>query len=348
MRAERLLLNPRPPDDGGSEPPAPSLTPTMNSTTTGERAEPPPPGVIAEAAPTLGLDVDRALAQEPAAAGDRAPSPLSQYRSGYSPAAWVMALGVYIVALLLMLPWVFSPENIEQPIPVQLVLEKPPPPPPAPPLPPQPKPPIEKKPPTGHLASADMGKEAPEAKPATAPERASTPTTETKLEAVAMAVPQLNPTPDVLTLPERERWPFPANAPENPKPEPEKKPTPRPVAARIAPHALPHMAHAPGPDATHDEYLAYCLVLINRYNEMMSPAFLAGRSGMAVLGILVLDDGTIGRVVVEHSSGYRDVDTRAEQMIVAVARFPPLPQWFQGTAMMLEYHMPFYDGRLAR
>jgi TonB family protein len=193
-----------------------------------------------------------------------------------------------------------------------------------------------------------MGKEAPEVKPATAPEPAPTPPTETKLETVAMAVPQLNPTPDVLTLPERERWPFPANAPENPKPQPEKKPAPRPVAARIAPHALPHMARVPGPDATHDEYLAYCLVLINRYNEMMSPAFLAGRSGMAVLGILVLDDGTIGRVVVEHSSGYRDVDTRAEQMIVAVTHFPPLPQWFQGTAMMLEYHMPFYDGRLAR
>jgi hypothetical protein len=37
----------------------------------------------------------------------------------------------------------------------------------------------------------------------------------------------------------------------------------------------------------------------------------------------------------------RRIDQRIEEMIEAVGRFPPLPQWFQGLAMPFEFGFPF-------
>ncbi len=58
--------------------------------------------------------------------------------------------------------------------------------------------------------------------------------------------------------------------------------------------------------------------------------------------MLVLDDGTVAMLRVGQSSGYPDIDLRVEEMIRAVGRFPPLPQWIQGPSIRLGFpsHSP--------
>jgi TonB family protein len=70
-------------------------------------------------------------------------------------------------------------------------------------------------------------------------------------------------------------------------------------------------------------------------------AMLGGRRGETVIDILVLDNGTVATLKVGQSSGYPDIDRQVQAMIHAVGRFPPLPQWFQGPAMRLEFKIKF-------
>jgi TonB family protein len=123
------------------------------------------------------------------------------------------------------------------------------------------------------------------------------------------------------------------------------KPIRHEAAARSAPHpsAAQPWGRIPGPTATADEYLAYANALIRHNQELIPPALLKGRNGMAVISILVLADGTIAQIAIKESSGYPEIDERAERMIAAVKRFPPLPQWFRGPSMLLSYHMLFGD-----
>src|SRR5262249_37912655 len=142
--------------------------------------------------------------------------------------------------------------------------------------------------------------------------------TETQTAAAAQPAPKPAATPEPLAVP-----------PPESKPTPEAKRQPkRTVAARLSPnpHPAPRSTHIPGPAATRDEYLAYCMTLIGRYYDMVPPSFIAGRRGLTILSVVVLDDGTIARVEVKQSSGYRDIDSRIEQMVATVRRFPPLPQ----------------------
>jgi protein TonB len=270
-----------------------------------------------------------------------------------------LAVGVYLVTLLLLLPWGLLATPQEQPIPVQLVIEQPPPPPPAP-LPPAPK--KEEKAPIGPIASVDMGQtagkpDAPEEKPAPPPEPErktaaveppKPPPPEPPKEAAEPPKPQPpskltsalpKPTvPDaVAALPEPETPPL---LDLTPPPAPRPK---QPVVARVPLNQplAPHPTEYPGPAATRNEYLAYCEAMIRRYSGMISDSFLAGRRGAATLTLLVLGNGTIARISVVQSSGYQDIDNRVEQMVAAVRRFPPLPQWFQGTTMPLMYHYAF-------
>ena len=55
------------------------------------------------------------------------------------------------------------------------------------------------------------------------------------------------------------------------------------------------------------------------------------------------DDGTIGRIAVKRSSGYPDIDTRIEQIVTAVGRFPPLPERFQKPTLELDFNLIFPD-----
>jgi len=128
-------------------------------------------------------------------------------------------------------------------------------------------------------------------------------------------------------------------------------PKPKPAAPAftwhrldILPQEAPRETHVPGPAATRDEYLAYCMTLIRRHFDLLSPSFLAGRRGAAVFRIIVLDDGRIARITLAQGSAFRDIDARIEEAVIAVRRFPPLPQWLQGSSAGLILQVVYPDG----
>jgi len=247
----------------------------------------------------------------------------------------VGSLAIHLSPLLLLLSWTGAPAEITQPIPVQLVIEEPPPPPPPPP-----KAEEFKRPPPGRLASEDIGQTAsPPPEAAAAPPAASEPAP-TQL---AAAVPPPPPSP-----------PPPQPAPTQlaaaiPPPKPIRPP--KPVAPAFewhrldtVPQAASREARLPGEAATRDEYLAYCMALVRRHLAALSPAFLAGRRGVTLFRLVVLDDGTIARITLVHPSPYREIDARIEEAVYAVHRFPPLPQWLQGLSAGLILQVIYPDG----
>ena len=75
---------------------------------------------------------------------------------------------------------------------------------------------------------------------------------------------------------------------------------------------------------------------------MLPLSFLAGRRGQTILSIVVLENGTIGRISVKRGSGYPDIDARIERIVAAVGRFPPLPAAFGRTpAIELDFDLTF-------
>lgn len=232
------------------------------------------------------------------------------------------SLGLHLMPLLALVHWNSAPDAIAMPIPVQLVLEEPPPPPPAPPSP-------EEKPLVpGRLASEDMGEPATEP-----PQAAAAPPSETQ---IAAAIPPPKPAPPAETQI--------AAAIPRPRPMPPPKPAePAGIWHRLdaAPHAARLEPRAPGPAAARDEYLAYLVSLTRRHLDLLPMSMIAGRSGETILEVLVLGDGTIARVGVTHGSGYPEIDARVEKMVIAVGRFPPLPQWYQGPSMELSFRLRF-------
>ena len=248
-----------------------------------------------------------------ATAANEAPAPASRQRT--LSLGLLASLLIHLSPLLLLLGWSSAPAEPAVAIPIRLVLEEPPPPPPPPPVP-EPKPP-------GRLASVDMGKSGKEA-------RRDPPTPDEAASDLVSALPKP-------TVPAEPLGAAPAEA-EPPPP----KPAPKRLAAALAP-PKPHPApvQVPGPAATRDEYLAYVSALINRHSDMLAPSLIAGRSGVAVISILVLGDGTIARIAIKRGSGHPDIDGRIEQMVAAVGRFPPLPQWIQAPSVLLDYHRVF-------
>jgi TonB family protein len=238
-----------------------------------------------------------------------------------------------------------SPPAETEPVTVQLVMEPPPPPvPEVKPAPPQPQPKPTPPPPHGRLASEDLGEpeaketDKPKGEPPAADKSAKTepPSAETKPpekpQQVAAAVP-----------------PLPPAKPDAAKPDPVPRPAPKPPpAAHKVPRRVeepanlaPRRARYPGPAASRDEYLAYMHSLIRRHYNLLSPIELGARRGMTVVEFVVLDDGKIALLKVRRSSGYPDIDNRVAEMVAAVGRFPPLPQWFQGPAMPFAFGFPF-------
>ncbi len=230
------------------------------------------------------------------------------------------SLALHLLPLLVLMNWNGAPAEVTMPIPVQLVLEAPPPPPPPPPAP-------DKKPPPGPIASRDMGE------PAGEPDQPAA-------HSPAPPADQPGDTETAAVAPPPQPAPQPAPLPPEPKPLPPVTPPVRKtVAMRAPPNPYParRETRVPGPAATRDEYLAYCESLIRRNNGMLPDSFIGGRRGATRLSILVLDDGTIASVAVARSSGYPDIDERIEQMVAAVRRFPPLPQWDQQPSAKLIY-----------
>ena len=98
----------------------------------------------------------------------------------------------------------------------------------------------------------------------------------------------------------------------------------------------------PGPDPARSDYFDRLVALTRGHLDMLPRSFLAGRRGQTILSIVVLGDGTIGRISVKRSSGYPDVDARIEQIVAAVGRFPPLPASFGGQpSVELDFDLTF-------
>jgi hypothetical protein len=223
---------------------------------------------------------------------------------------------------------------------VRLVLEPPPAPPPrALPKPAPPK--AETKPPKGRIASENIGGD--EAKgqdetkeePPPAPKPPAPPKTP---QQEALVVPPPLPEPAA----KRETVEPPTEHVARPQPKP--KPTlPHPPTQRGQAHLLllPRPGRIPGPAATRDEYLAYIAALTRRHLDLLPLSLVGARRGETIIDVLVMDNGTIALLKVGRSSGYPDIDERIERMISAVGRFPPLPQWFQGPSMQLEFKLRF-------
>jgi protein TonB len=244
---------------------------------------------------------------------------------------------LHLLPLLLLIDWPLRPPAGVAPIPVQLVFQPPPPPKPDPP---QPRPKPEVRPPPGRLASDDIGDTKtrghdPVKSEAAAAEKPAARTPAREPEQKTAAIPPA-PVPGAFDLPNEKLVPDP------PRPQPKPavaQPLLRRTAARI--HLAPRPAQFPGPAATRDEYLAYLKYLTLKHLNMLTMAMLGGRRGETVIDILVLDNGTVATLKVGQSSGYPDIDRQVQAMIHAVGRFPPLPQWFQGPAMRLEFKIKF-------
>ena len=107
------------------------------------------------------------------------------------------------------------------------------------------------------------------------------------------------------------------------------------------PHEDSHAARFAGPAATRDEYLAYLVTLTRQHLDLLPLSVVGTRRGETVISVAVQDNGTISHLSVSRSSGYPDIDQRIMQMVAAVQKFPPVPQWFQGTTMELELRLRF-------
>ncbi|MGA7265420.1 MAG: TonB family protein [Stellaceae bacterium] len=286
----------------------------------------------------------------------RSPEPVEREQQADRPRWWsklrgpVGSLLLHLLPLLLLIDWQFSPPAETPPVTVQLVMEPPPPPTPEVKPPPVPQPKPTPPPPRGRLASEDLGE--PEAKDvdkpkgdppaADKPAQTDTPPAETKPPEKPQQMAAVAPPPLPLPKPD-------AAKPDATRPDPVPKPAPKPTpAAHRVPKPLedpanmaPRRARFPGPAATRDEYLAYMHSLIRQHYNLLSSAELGGRRGMVVVEFVVLDDGKIALLKIRRGSGYPDIDNRVAEMVAAVGRFPPLPQWFQGLAMPFEFGFPF-------
>jgi len=286
-----------------------------------------------------------------------APPPDGERPVGSQPPRWrlgpVASLVLHLLPLLLLLNWPMHPPAEVTPIPVQLVFQPPPPPPlrPKPVRKPVARPKLkpEAKPPPGRIASVDMG----EVKKGGHDEAKSKGPTVNKQPAEAMESPleapqqtAFLPPPPPLPAPPRLDLP----KPPEPRAVAAPRPPPKPSLAaarlpmrRVPQHVnlLPRWAKYPGPAATRDDYLAYLAYLARQHIGLLSPGLIGGRRGETIINVLVLDDGTVAMLSVELSSGYPEIDERVEQMIRAVGRFPPLPQWYQGESMRLEFSLRF-------
>jgi periplasmic protein TonB len=262
----------------------------------------------------------------------------------------VGSLILHLLPLLLLLDWPMHPPTEVTPIPVQLVFQPPPPPPPTPK--PAPKARLklkpETRPPPGRIASENLGDtqskgrdQAKSDEPTAKKEQAAT--MESPLEAAQQTA--FLPPPPSLPEPPKLELPKPPEPREVAAPKPSQKPSlaarqpVRPMAERA--YLNPRPARYPGPAATRDEYLAYLAYLARQHIGMLSRSLVGARRGETIINVLVMDDGTVAMLSVGLSSGYPDIDARIEQMIRAVGRFPPLPQWYQASSMRLEFRLQF-------
>jgi TonB family protein len=229
------------------------------------------------------------------------------------------SFGVHLLPLvfLLLLGWSAVPGELAAAIPVQLVIEAPPPERPAP----EPSPPTPTR-----LASEDIGDAAKTEPPSAEPRPALSRPAQPRLAGLVPPPPKATAPPKAAIAP---------------------PPMPRPAPAP-APQAPSRPGRIPGPEATRDEYLSYLVTLTRRHVDLLPMAVIGDRRGETTLSLVVLGDGTIARIAIVQGSGYHDIDTRIEQIVAAVRRFPPLPQRFPDSTLELTLRFRFPDAVLGR
>jgi TonB family protein len=270
------------------------------------------------------------------------------------------SLGVHLLPLLVLIGWSSAPAELSSTIPVQFVVEEssaaraeaPPDRPetetisetrsnsdnnaadaaPPPPVPPPPPPPV--RPPPVKTASVK-----PPPKPSPPPVK----TASVKPPPKPSPPPEPTPRKPVAATPPAPAPPAPAPpAPAPPAPAVPARPAPATRAAASPPNPVPREGRTPGPETARGDYFDRLVALTRTHLDLLPSAFLAGRRGQTVLSIVVIADGTIGRISLKHSSGYPDVDARIEQIVAAVGRFPPLPASFGGTpSIELDFDLTF-------
>jgi periplasmic protein TonB len=264
------------------------------------------------------------------------------------------SLLLHLLPLLTLVTWLRPPLEMPVPIPVQLVIEQPP---PAPPTPATPEAKAQ-TPPPGRLASDDFGKVGPNkgpqtpeteqpaqnkppssataaapAEPEAPAEPPSQPIEQTQtasLVAPPIIQPPVQPSLSAVTL-----EPPPPPPPEPPAPKPRAVARPSAMSGLVLPLPLhadsanPAVASAryPGPSASRDEYCAYALSLTLRHLDLLPDSLLGARRGETTVTIRLRADGSIVSAMVARSSGYIDIDERVTKMVYAVGKFPPLPSW---------------------
>ena len=278
-----------------------------------------------------------------------------------SPRGPIDSLILHLLALVMITLWPSqTPADIPTPIPVDLVLEQPPP-------PAEPKPAA--NPMQGRRASEDFAEAAsPKLEPGTgeAPPSAGEPQPPTAETQTAAAPPLLPP-------PEPQRPTEPASAgpqppvtetqvatvappPVPPTPAPARPTpptqatvrTPKPLGSawplplyQTHPQVAAHLARLTGPSAARDEYCARLLSLTLRNFGLLPLAAIGTRHGETTVTFRLEGDGTLNSVKVARSSGYPDIDEKITQMVIAVGSFPPLPQWIPGSWMDFTFDLHF-------
>jgi periplasmic protein TonB len=259
-------------------------------------------------------------------------------RSGMRLRSSASALAIHLLPLLLIITWPTTTTEVPV-IPVQLVIEQPPPDPPQPPPQPQPQqpqpPPPPSQPKTGRLASDDLGSTKAKA-PGTASQDAQPSAGEKQPQPSTTQTAATTATPP--PLPPPKPAPPRAQSPAAQPPKPSGAVTPH---HDETPHEAPRQARYDGPASARDEYLAYLVTLTRQHIDLLPMSFIGSRKGETIVTVDVQDNGTITRISVSRGSGYPDIDERIEQMVAAVRKFPPVPQWFQGSTLELQLTMRF-------
>lgn len=288
----------------------------------------------------------------------------------------IVSVLLHSLPLIALIGWQPAVTETEPPtpVPVELVIEQPP------PAPPVPKPP--ETPPPIRGASADMaeavapkteqGLDRPAEHPAeTQPPVKTEPSPEPQTAATeppkpappepqtAAQTPPLQPEPEPAKeadQPAAEETKTAALMPPPLPPKPmQKKPRPAaptisvpmnsawPLPLRQERRAAPPTRYASltGPAAVRDEYCVRALNLTLRHLDLLPRAYVGDRRGKTVVAIRILGDGTINSVKVMQSSGFPDIDQRVARMVFAVGHYPPLPPRIQGEWMDFAFIMMF-------
>jgi protein TonB len=91
----------------------------------------------------------------------------------------------------------------------------------------------------------------------------------------------------------------------------------------------------------HSQYLAEVKHQILQFGYKLDERMARGRTGDVMVAVLVSNNGTLVSATIETSSGYRDIDRAATQMVELAAPFPPLPTPSPNGGVRLGFEVEF-------